>query len=139
MARFSKRRSARKSGWSFFRWPFASHVHSARGATTDRSDLGKRRAHRVGLNAPVFLYGSLKGEPFSEVSETIDVCANGALVTVRARVFPEQRLLLTNLQTQQDLKCRVVRVDPKRKAAALEFLDPSPSFWRIDFAPPSSK
>ena len=63
------------------------------------------------------------------------MCATGALVAVRARVFPEQRILLTNLQTQQDLKCRVVRVDPKRKAAALEFLEPSPTFWRIDFAP----
>ncbi len=136
MAPISHRKSARKSRWRLFRWPFA-HVHPARSAATNRRDSGKPRAHRVGLNAPVFLYGSLKGEPFSEVSETINVCATGALVAVRARVFPEQRILLTNLQTQQDLKCRVVRVDPKRKAAALEFLEPSPTFWRIDFAPRS--
>jgi hypothetical protein len=90
------------------------------------------------LNAPVFLYGSLKGGPSSEVSETIDVSSNGALVSVSARVFPEQKILLTNLQTQQDLKSRVVRIDAKREVAALEFLEPSPGFRRIDFAPPSN-
>ncbi len=132
MALPPNRKSAGESRWRLFRWPFTN-------AQPSRRDLGKRRAHRVGLNAPVFLYGSLKGEPFSEVSETLDVCSNGALVAVNARVFPEQKILLTNLQTQQDLKCRVVRIDAKRKAAALEFLDPCPSFWRIDFAPPSPR
>ena len=135
MALLPNRKSTRESRWRLFRWPFANEQRSG----SSRRDLDKRRAHRIGLNAPVFLYGSLKGEPFSEVSETLDVCAHGALVTVRARVFPEQRILLTNLQTQQDLKCRVVRVDSARKAAALEFLDPCPSFWRIDFAPSSPR
>jgi hypothetical protein len=77
----------------------------------------------------------LKGEPFSEYSETIDVCVHGALVAVNARVFPHQRILLTNLQTQQDLKCRVVRIDSRRNTAALEFIEPCPRFWRIDFTP----
>jgi hypothetical protein len=138
MALLPNRKSAGESRWRLFRWPFAN-AQPARSATTSRRDLGKRRAQRIGLNAPVFLYGSLKGEPFSEVSETLDVSANGALVAVRTRVFPEQHILLTNLQTQQDLKCRVVRMDPVRKAAALEFIDPCPSFWRIDFAPSSPR
>ena len=119
--------------WRLFHRPFRRALTPG----PSRRNLGKRRAHRVGLHAPVFLYGSLNGEPFSEASETMDVCTNGALVAVRARVFPEQRILLTNLQTQQELKCRVVRVDPARKAAALEFLDPCPGFWRIHFSPHS--
>jgi hypothetical protein len=138
MALPPNRKSASESRWRLFRWPF-TNAQPNRPATASRRDLGKRRAHRVGLNAPVFLYGSLRGEPFAEVSETIDVCSNGALIAVSARVFPEQKILLTNLQTQQDLKCRVVRIDAKRKAAALEFLDPCPSFWRIVFAPPSTR
>jgi hypothetical protein len=93
----------------------------------------------VDLSAPVFLYGSMEGEPFSEYSETIDVSIHGALVVVRAGVFPAQRILLTNLQTQQDLKCRVVRIDNNRNAAALEFLEPCPRFWCIDFAPTSDR
>jgi hypothetical protein len=97
----------------------------------------KRRAHRVCLSAPVFLYGSVKGRPFFECSETVDVCAKGALVGTNAPLLPEQCILLTNMQTQQDLKCRVVRIDNHRKSVALEFLESCPHFWRIEFAPPS--
>jgi hypothetical protein len=93
----------------------------------------KRHAHRVDLSAPVFVYGSINGEPFSEISKTLDVCVKGALVATDVRVVPGQRVLLTNLQTERDLKCRVVRVDVGRKAAALEFLEPCPGFWCIEF------
>jgi hypothetical protein len=130
MAWFANRISTGQSQRHLFRWRFG---HAGR-ETSREGGLGRRRAHRVDLHAPVFLYGSMKGEPFSEHSETIDVCANGALVAVNARVFPEQRILLTNLQTQQDLKCRVVRIDKHRIAAAVEFLEPCPRFWCIDFA-----
>jgi len=127
---FAKRKSAGPSEWQLFRRPLG---HAALEKPGD-SDLKNRRAHRVGLNAPVFLYGSLKDEPFSEYSETIDVSIHGALVVVHAHVFPAQKIILTNLQTEQDLKCRVVRIDKNRNAAALEFLEPCPHFWRIDFA-----
>ncbi|HEY4740810.1 MAG TPA: PilZ domain-containing protein [Candidatus Acidoferrales bacterium] len=127
---FAKRKSAGPSEWHLFRWPLG---HAAPEKPIAR-DLRNRRAHRVGLNAPVFLYGSLKDEPFSEYSETIDVSIHGALVVVHTHLFPAQKILLTNLQTEQDLKCRVVRVDKNRNAAALEFLEPCPHFWRIDFA-----
>lgn len=92
----------------------------------------------MALSAPVFVYGSIRGEPFSEISNTLDVCVKGALVAISVRVVPGQRVLLTNLQTQRDLKCRVVRIDARRKAAALEFLEPCPGFWCIDFASPST-
>jgi PilZ domain len=96
--------------------------------------LGRRRAHRVDLSAPVFLYCSTNGEPFAVCSETFNVSVNGALVRTNARLFPEQRVLLTNLQTEQDVKCRVVRIDRHRIAAALEFMESCPRFWCIDFA-----
>lgn len=135
MAWFANRTPAGQSQRHLFRWRFGR----ARGEPSRDLGLGRRRAHRVDLHAPVFLYGSMKDEPFSERSETIDVCANGALVAVNACVFPEQRILLTNLQTQQDLKCRVVRIDKHRIAVALEFVEPCPRFWGIDFASASSQ
>jgi hypothetical protein len=134
MAWFAKRKSAGQSKWRLFRWP----LELAAPETSGRRGLGKRRAHRVDLHAPVFLYGSMTGEPFFECSETIEVSIHGALVAVHARLFPAQRILLTNLQTQQDLKCRVVRIDNNRSAAALEFLEPCPRFWCIDFATTST-
>ena len=127
MAWFTKRKMAGQSRWHILRWPFGN---AGRPAGVYR-ELGKRRSHRMGLHASVFLYGSLKGEPFSECSDTIDVCIHGALVPVTARVFLEQRVLLTNLHTQRDLECRVVRIDKKRNAAALEFIEPCPQFWSI--------
>jgi hypothetical protein len=105
---------------------------AAREGSSDRG-LGRRRAHRVNLNAPVFLYSSTDGGPFSEYSETVDVSVNGALVAVNARLIPEQRILLTNLQTEEELQCRIVRIDRHKIVAALEFLESCPRFWCIDF------
>jgi hypothetical protein len=134
MAWFTKRRSGRQSKRHVFQWPLGRAAQKS-----SRSRIpGKRRAHRVDLNVPVFVYGSIDGEPFSEISRTLDVCVKGALVDINVRLVPEQRVLLTNLQTQQDLKCRVVRIDKHGRAAALEFLEPCPRFWRIDFASPST-
>lgn len=113
---------------------FRGGVRRCGSETSPHRDIEKRRAHRVDLNAPVFLYGSADGEPFTDYSETIDVCSDGALVAINARLSPEQRILLTNLQTGQDLKCRVVRVDNHLQVAAVEFLEACPLFWCIEFA-----
>jgi hypothetical protein len=107
--------------------------------TSDDLTRERRRAQRVDLSAAVFLYGLENTEPFCEHSRTIDVSINGALVSANARLFVGQRILLTNLQTQQDLTCQVVRIDTRRIAAALEFLERDPRFWRIDFIPASSQ
>jgi hypothetical protein len=131
MAWFTKRRPVGQSKRSVFRWLLGRAARKS----SDGRILGKRWAHRVDLSAPVFVYGSINGEPFSEISKTLDVCVKGALVAIDVSVVPEQRVLLTNLQTQRDLKCRVVRIDVHRRAAALEFLEPCPGFWCIDFAP----
>ena|SRR5215472_6852252 len=134
MAWFTKRSPLGQSKRILFGWVLG---HPAQKAQSNRVP-GKRRAHRVNLSAPVFLYGAINGEPFSEMSKTLDVCVNGALVAINVRVFPEQRILLTNLQTERDLKCRVVRIDARKKTAALEFLEPCPAFWCIEFASPST-
>lgn len=131
MSWFTNRVTAGQSKPRVVPWRFGRAARETAGDT----GLGRRRAHRVNLNAPVFLYGSMNGEPFSEYSETIDVSTNGALVGINARLVPEQRILLTNLQTEQDLQCRIVRIDNHKIVAALEFLESCPRFWCIEFAP----
>jgi hypothetical protein len=91
-----------------------------------------RRAMRLPVSLPVLLYGRLGNEPFTESTETINVSAQGGLVPVRSRVSPSQNLILTNLQTNQELKCRVARLARGKNGtvlAGLEFLQSAPSFW----------
>jgi len=81
----------------------------------------------------VQVYGQLDGEPFSENTETINVSSCGGLVPISASVVRSQKLILTNLQTDQDLTCRVARLIRSERGqilAGLEFLQSAPGFWR---------
>jgi hypothetical protein len=95
----------------------------------------QRRATRVPLTMPVLLYGRMGEEPFQEHTETINVSMNGGLVPVTAEVSCSQKLILTNLQTNEELACRVARITKTTRGttlAGLEFLHPAPSFWRTN-------
>jgi hypothetical protein len=92
----------------------------------------QRRARRVPASMPVLIYGRFTNEPFQEQTETIDVSANGGLMPVTADVTESQKLLLTNLLTNQELACRVARVVRTiegKTLAGIEFLHPSAEFW----------
>jgi len=102
----------------------------------------KRHAHRVMAATSVFIYGRIEneGEPFAENTKTINVSARGGLVPLSARVLSAQKLMVTNLQTGQDLLCRVARVEQTgggETLIGLEFLEPAPLFWCIEFVPGS--
>ena len=102
--------------------------------TPERKD--RRRGSRVALATPVFVYGWLLNEPFSENTETLNVSAVGGLIQLSAIVIPSQELILTNLKTNEDLPCRVARSIRSRDGKTLvgvDFLQPSPNFWQIDF------
>lgn len=104
-------------------------------ATTLRLD--KRRGPRVCAHMRVFVYGRTQGEPFSEHTETTNVSPQGGLLVLSTKIERAQPLLLTNLQTEQDLACRVTRVtktDQGKTLVGLEFLHPAPDFWSIDFS-----
>jgi hypothetical protein len=93
----------------------------------------QRRAQRLPIYLPVQVYGKLDGVPFSENTETINVSACGGLVPISAGVVRAQKLILTNLQTDQDLTCRVarlIRTERGQVLAGLEFLQSAPGFWR---------
>ena len=97
----------------------------------------ERRATRVPLAMPVLLYGRMGEEPFQEHTETINVSVNGGLVPVAAEVSCLQKIFLTNLQTSEELPCRVARVmktDRGTILAGLDFLQPAPSFWRANLS-----
>jgi hypothetical protein len=115
----------------------------ARGADDD--GLGtlhdKRRAQRLPITMPVAVYGYVGGEPFLENTESVNVCARGGLVAISASVSCRQKIILTNLQTDEDLECRIVwlvRSGTGQLLAGLEFADVMPRFWRTGVAPVTS-
>jgi len=94
--------------------------------------LEQRLAPRVAAAMPVLLYGRMGDEPFQEHAETINVSTRGAFVPLTAEVTHAQKLILTNLQTNEELACRVarlVRTEEGKLLAGVEFLQPSPRFW----------
>ena len=98
-----------------------------------RESLDRRRALRLPVRMPVWIYGWLEGEPFAESSETINVCVVGGLIPIAANVRRLQKLILKNLQTSEEVTCRVARIEKEkggRKLAGIEFLQFGGSFWR---------
>jgi len=118
----------------FWRWRFFG-----RRAKHPRANLiiEKRRCERVPAAIPVFVYGRVRGETFSEYAETSDISAQGGALILSAEIERSQTLLITNLRTNEDLACRVARLAITEKGSILvgfEFLRPSPRFWSIDFS-----
>jgi hypothetical protein len=93
----------------------------------------QRRAQRLPIAMPVLVYGRLGDEPFFEPTETINVSARGGLVPISAGVMRQQELILTNMQTEEELLCRVARLIRSERGqmlVGLEFVQSAPSFWR---------
>jgi len=105
--------------------------------TAPLSASEKRRAHRVAASMPVLVYGHSAHAPFAEPATTMNVSRTGGLVPLSSQVIRFQKLVVTNLQTDEDAICRVarfIRNDDGQNFVALEFLRPTPHFWAIDFA-----
>lgn len=115
-------------------WPlWAASKDREDGDAHDLAAPDKRRALRLHVAIHVLIYGRLGNEPFSENAETVDVCTLGGLVPISARVRRSQKLILTNLQTDEELPCRVahiVKAEDGRKLVGLAFLRPGRRFWR---------
>lgn len=97
-----------------------------------RPVVEQRRGRRVPASMRILLYGRVEDEPFQEQTQTIDVSSHGGLFPISAAVERSQKLILTNLETEDDLACRVtrlVRTKEGRTLAGVEFLQPSLRFW----------
>jgi hypothetical protein len=99
--------------------------------------IERRRGERVPAAMPVFVYGRAQGQPFSELTETANISAHGGLMQLSAEIEQSQTLLVTNLQTNQDIACRVARIAKQTEGKTLvgvEFLRASSHFWAVDFS-----
>jgi hypothetical protein len=107
------------------------------------SEFERRRAERVALRVPVFVYGhGLRNEPFHEESSSINVNHHGALLSLSRKVKSGQELLLTNPATHAEQPCRVIFLKQKKQKKTMEvgvaFSEPAPDFWGLpEEAPPT--
>ena len=123
-------------GWRKLFLPRKVHSRREPAAAPAESKPNRRRSHRVAAFLPVFIYAHSHDEPFIEHVVTINVSANGGLLSLSREVAPSQELLLANMQTDEELPCRVARVTKTEAGTVLvgfEFLRPAPRFWSIDF------
>jgi hypothetical protein len=98
----------------------------------------KRRAQRLPITMPVAVYGYVGEEPFVENTESINVSARGGLLAISAAVSCWQKIILSNLQTDEDVECRVVRLVKSGTGKILvgvEFPEVAPRFWRTGTTP----
>lgn len=102
-------------------------------------DSGRRRSMRVLLSLPIVVTGkNHRNEDFQEETKTLVVNAHGALIALAAPVAPGQQIALQNKATHESRACRVVHVgnaNAGKIQLGIEFLQPSPTFWQIDFPP----
>ena len=111
------------------------HQGEAR-STARPSPVEKRRAHRVAASMPVLVYSHSAHAPFAEPATTASVSRTGGLIGLSTNVIRFQKLVVTNLQTNEDAICRVARFiqnDDGHNFVAFDFLYPTPHFWSIDF------
>jgi hypothetical protein len=99
----------------------------------------RRRSQRIFLNVGVTIQGTgANGEPINEESRTLVVSAHGALLALQSPVALGQVLTVHHNKTEEELFCRVARIqqgNAEKTEIGIEFLQPSPRFWRVAFPP----
>jgi hypothetical protein len=123
----------------------AQSERDASGKPSGNPEFDRRRAKRIDMRVPLYVYGhDLRHEPFHLEGTSLVVNSHGALLKLSSRVKPGQELLLTNCESQLEQSCRVVRLvrkDRKNVEVAVAFAEPAPAFWPIppDQSPPAEK
>jgi hypothetical protein len=99
----------------------------------------QRRSHRVMLSVKILVSGNrLGGKNFSEEAITSVVNAHGALILLSEKVSLGQSLTIRNIKSNEELQSEVVDVGAAvegKSEVGIEFVEPSPRFWRIAFPP----
>jgi hypothetical protein len=98
-----------------------------------------RRSQRVAARIRVAVT-RLDGQnsTLSEDAYSLVVSAHGGLIVLNMNVQPGETLVLRNQMSNEEQLIRVVRVSEKQPSGnpvAIEFINPAPHFWQIDFPP----
>lgn len=98
----------------------------------------QRRSQRVLIAVPISVVFSRPSQkPVTEKTHTLVVNAHGALLLLSMKLSAGDSITLTNPQTEQQ-PARVVYLGPQqsdKQEIGIEFVKPSPLFWRIAFPP----
>jgi hypothetical protein len=102
--------------------------------------INSRRSQRVAARIRVEVRRRTDSDScVSEVSYTLVVSPHGALIALAMKVEPNDLVAIKNVNSQEERQGRVVRVGKQEGASqspvAIEFTEPAPRFWRIDFPP----
>jgi len=104
--------------------------------TAAENNAERRRSHRVYITMPIIIRGTNGHLPFSEETHTASVNAHGCMVRLAEKVVRGQEVAILNPKTVEELPCTVTFVGQKesgKRELGLEFIDPSPLFWRMTF------
>jgi hypothetical protein len=103
------------------------------------SPIPRRRSQRIFMSVHVRVRGTdVNGKTFEEQTETVAVNAHGALVLLDIPVEVGQSLSLWHRSTREEVDSGVVFVGTKQAGKTqigIQFLNPSPRFWRVAFPP----
>jgi hypothetical protein len=97
-----------------------------------------RRTQRVHIAIPILVRGMSGTQKFEEAGRTTTVNAHGCLISLTTRLIRAQQVSLVHPKTAEELPCKVVFISERaqdRADVGLEFMEPSPLFWRIAFPP----
>ena len=103
--------------------------------------VSQRRTQRLLLRVPVIAERQLsktRTKSESESTETLAVNAHGALILLTPPIDEGEQILVKNIRTKEEQLCRVVYLgltEAGRLQVGVEFTDPSPQFWRVNFPP----
>jgi hypothetical protein len=99
----------------------------------------QRRSQRILLAVPLSVSGRhADGTAFLEQATTLIVNASGGLVALKETVSVAQTLKLKNENTDMEISCAVVNVQPQANGlyeVGVEFCGDDQNFWRVNFPP----
>ena len=105
----------------------------------EKTTNNRRRSQRIFLSVGITVHGTTaNGQIINEATRTLVVNAHGALLHLDSPVKLDQVLTVRHNKTKEELFCRVARIARKeagRTEVGIEFLHPSPRFWRVTFPP----
>ena len=101
--------------------------------------IERKRTQRVLIRIPIRVSSKNGGKNhFVEDTTTVLVSSQGGLILLAGDVQMKDEVHVTNLWTEQEQLCRINYLGQPfegKRQVGVEFPEPSPRFWRIEFPP----